>query len=497
MMPELIVMIVKAIIECVPLFIQAAWELIKGLAKGIWEAIKGLWNTIKGFFNDLWDGILGIFGIGKGKSKGSELGSQIVADTCTGMQSQSSNLQSTAESVFGAAQTGADAVLGGNSFSDAGSGAVISTAHGMQSEQGMLQDTSQNVFAAGLSGAENAFGGGTATRFSGVGRTAITSAAQSMTSTQGTLTSATQSVFQAGVNTTYSTLGIGGSGGSSSVYAGCGRAIVQGATQGVTSTQSQFTNSVSDMMTSGINTAQNTIQSHSPSRVFMTIGQNICQGAVQGVSNSSNSFSSAIKTMCNNGISTATGTLGVSGGASSKFSSIGQSIVNGAESGVKSRESSFTSHIASFFNGIVSKVKNTLGIHSPSKVFKDVIGKNIALGIKVGVDAEKNGVQNSINKLVNPDKVPDYVARMKMAVSSKMTGFRDEASAFADKISGFDKAERKLTAREIAQAIWAEAPELDVDLDGEKVGAIIEPRVSRIQGTKTTTLNRRAGLATI
>lgn len=50
---------------------------------------------------------------------------------------------------------------------------------------------------------------------------------------------------------------------------------------------------------------------------------------------------------------------------------------------------------------------------------------------------------------------------------------------------------------EIAQAIWAEAPELDVDLDGEKVGTIIEPRISRIQGSKTTTLNRRAGLATI
>lgn len=53
------------------------------------------------------------------------------------------------------------------------------------------------------------------------------------------------------------------------------------------------------------------------------------------------------------------------------------------------------------------------------------------------------------------------------------------------------------TASEIAQAIWAEAPELDVDLDGEKVGTIIEPRISRIQGSKTTTLNRRAGLATI
>ena len=52
------------------------------------------------------------------------------------------------------------------------------------------------------------------------------------------------------------------------------------------------------------------------------------------------------------------------------------------------------------------------------------------------------------------------------------------------------------TAEAIADAIWEKAPEIGVDLDGEKVGNLIEPRVSRIQANKTANMNRRNGLVT-
>lgn len=54
--------------------------------------------------------------------------------------------------------------------------------------------------------------------------------------------------------------------------------------------------------------------------------------------------------------------------------------------------------VRSFFSGIVDGVKNALGIHSPSRVFQDEIGKYMAQGAGVGFTNELGNVEEDINK---------------------------------------------------------------------------------------------------
>lgn len=67
---------------------------------------------------------------------------------------------------------------------------------------------------------------------------------------------------------------------------------------------------------------------------------------------------------------------------------VGQDIVDGIWNGIKGAAETFTRNVKEFFGNIVQGVKDFLGIHSPSKLFKEQIGENIALGVAEGIDAK-------------------------------------------------------------------------------------------------------------
>ena len=67
---------------------------------------------------------------------------------------------------------------------------------------------------------------------------------------------------------------------------------------------------------------------------------------------------------------------------------VGQDIVDGIWNGIKGAAETFARNVKEFFGGIVQGVKDFLGIHSPSKLFKEQIGENIALGVAEGIDAK-------------------------------------------------------------------------------------------------------------
>lgn len=76
---------------------------------------------------------------------------------------------------------------------------------------------------------------------------------------------------------------------------------------------------------------------------------------------------------------------------------IGKNIVQGLWNGIKSMASWIKTQIKNFVGGIVSSVKNLLGIHSPSKVFASM-GENMALGLGQGFGGEMRDVQRQINR---------------------------------------------------------------------------------------------------
>ena len=72
--------------------------------------------------------------------------------------------------------------------------------------------------------------------------------------------------------------------------------------------------------------------------------------------------------------------------------SIGRNVVEGLWNGISNAGGWIRQKVGDFARGILDGMKNALGIHSPSQVFADVVGKNIALGIGEGFTDEMKNV---------------------------------------------------------------------------------------------------------
>lgn len=117
----------------------------------------------------------------------------------------------------------------------------------------------------------------------------------------------------------------------------------------------------------------------------------------------------------------------VASGIADKVKSIGSDIVSGVWNGIKAAKDTFVSNVKSFFSGIVDGVKDVLGIGSPSKVFRDEIGKWLPPGVVQGFEAAMPSAMKAIQKDLN--KGIDNIDTDNISVGAGIT-----VSGFADKL---------------------------------------------------------------
>lgn len=86
-----------------------------------------------------------------------------------------------------------------------------------------------------------------------------------------------------------------------------------------------------------------------------------------------------------------------------KFAEIGLNMIKGIWNGISNAANWIWEKISGFFGGIVDGIKNFFGIHSPSTLFRDKIGKNLALGLGEGFSDEMNKVSNQMEKAIPSD----------------------------------------------------------------------------------------------
>lgn len=91
----------------------------------------------------------------------------------------------------------------------------------------------------------------------------------------------------------------------------------------------------------------------------------------------------------------------------SKMYDIGANIVKGVWNGIVSLGTWLTKKVKSFFSGIVDGVKDTLGIHSPSRVFME-IGQYTSEGMALGIEENEKMVQKASESMVNT-AIPDEI----------------------------------------------------------------------------------------
>lgn len=110
-------------------------------------------------------------------------------------------------------------------------------------------------------------------------------------------------------------------------------------------------------------------------------------GAVSGVAGKIGSQFSGVF----NAISSAIGNV----------SDIGANIVNGIAQGIRGAWGAVTSAIGALTDMIPKKIREFLGIHSPSRVMRDMVGKFIPQGIAVGMTSQDGFISSHAQTLKN------------------------------------------------------------------------------------------------
>lgn len=106
-----------------------------------------------------------------------------------------------------------------------------------------------------------------------------------------------------------------------------------------------------------------------------------------------------------------------------KMLDTGKNIVEGLWNGIKNAKDWIVGKVKEFAQGVLDGMKNALGIHSPSRVFRDQVGKFIPQGIAVGIKADTD---SAIKAIDNMNK--DIMREMNKAVALETGSINANAS---------------------------------------------------------------------
>lgn len=86
--------------------------------------------------------------------------------------------------------------------------------------------------------------------------------------------------------------------------------------------------------------------------------------------------------------------------ASSKdFTGVGEGITSGISNGISNGWNWLNNQVSNLASSLLSSAKHALGVNSPSRKFRDLIGQHIPTGIAVGIEKTKSAAINSIKSL--------------------------------------------------------------------------------------------------
>lgn len=124
---------------------------------------------------------------------------------------------------------------------------------------------------------------------------------------------------------------------------------------------------------------------------FLNAGCDLVRHIARGISNT---MHSAVTAMANVGRSIYNAIRKIS------LFNIGKNLIQGLWNGISSVTDWILDKLGGFCDSVVDKVKDWFGIASPSKVFKNEIGKWIPRGMAIGIEAETDKVSKAMDGLM-------------------------------------------------------------------------------------------------
>lgn len=137
---------------------------------------------------------------------------------------------------------------------------------------------------------------------------------------------------------------------------------------------------------------------------------------------------------------------------------MGKNMVQGIWNGISNAVGWIVDKIKGFCSGIVNKIKEFFGIHSPSTLFRDEVGNNLALGIGEGFTEEMKNVSAEMK-----DAIPTTFDT-KTNINSNTRAGTNGAYTYFDMVSAFKQA----------------LGEMKIELDDENVGKFVDKTVTKL-----------------
>lgn len=119
----------------------------------------------------------------------------------------------------------------------------------------------------------------------------------------------------------------------------------------------------------------------------------------EGFKKAANSIAEKVSQARKNASSFATGIVTEVGKIPGKVKTVGINLVKGLWNGISNMQSWVISKVRGFGNSVLTGLKNFFGIHSPSKVMEQQIGKNLALGVALGITKHKKHAKKSASEM--------------------------------------------------------------------------------------------------
>lgn len=157
--------------------------------------------------------------------------------------------------------------------------------------------------------------------------------------------------------------------------------------------------------------------------------------------------------------------------------SIGSQIVQGIINGITGSIGQVGSAILGGVKDAIADVKNMLGIHSPSRLFRDQIGRNIGLGLAQGISNSQAAVMASMNDMASG------VASTRFTTPDVAAGYGVKSVGTAVPTS-IETSSGELLGELLSElrALHADMPlimeKLGIEVDGRELGRVIRNAIA-------------------
>lgn len=175
---------------------------------------------------------------------------------------------------------------------------------------------------------------------------------------------------------------------------------------------------------------------------FYNVGVNLMRGTVAGMTANSPAVEEAARAAVRNAVTGAKKEGNIKSPSRVMRDEVGEMLAAGMAVGIDEGSGDVEKSARDLAKVSVDATKDELGIHSPSKVFKNKIGKNIVSGVIKGIEAEVPKLKKTMKKM------SEEAVKAAGEVDAAKGGYSDAASAIMESIiSGLDKRQELLVSK--------------------------------------------------